>query len=302
MTGKLDDRFVPFDREIYENYQISSCVGGLVSSWDKAEFVGAEEAHFLRDDDYVIGLKHNGVVRAYPIWVVDYYHVINDMVGGDPIMFVTCERCQSGSAFIARGESGKRLKFYAAGFYGATLTICDRDGFLGGDSGIWLHYNAVAIHGRYLGTQLEQVPTFHHSWADWRALHPDTDVMLPPDNPDHPDGRLDHGRDEYFCRPGMEMGAAQTINGLLDDQYPENELILGLYAGKEAKAYPLREVKKAGGVVEESIDGVDLVVFSGPAPDQATLSAYHRRVNNQTLSFFVKDGHFVDQKRKASGI
>lgn len=48
---------------------------------DNPQYKTASEARFMRDDDYVIGLFHEGTARAYPAWIVDYYHVVNDRLG-----------------------------------------------------------------------------------------------------------------------------------------------------------------------------------------------------------------------------
>ena len=41
---------------------------------------------FWSPGDYVIGLVFRGRARAYPLWVVDNYHVINDRVDGERIV------------------------------------------------------------------------------------------------------------------------------------------------------------------------------------------------------------------------
>ena len=49
--------------------------------------VRADEAgDIMRDDDYVIGFSYKGVTQASPLWLVDYYHSINQSVGGEPVV------------------------------------------------------------------------------------------------------------------------------------------------------------------------------------------------------------------------
>ncbi len=49
------------------------------------QFLAAKEAH-LDKDDMLIAVRINGVARAYPIREMGYHHVVNDTVGGEPIV------------------------------------------------------------------------------------------------------------------------------------------------------------------------------------------------------------------------
>jgi len=97
----------------------------------------------------------------------------------------------------------------------------------------------------------------------------------------------------------MYPQASQTINGILDQQYPENEMVLGVYVGDEVKAYPLRESKKAGGIVEEEVGRKMITIFTGPRPEQATMAAYDRNINGQTLSFQTDGKYFIDNQTQS---
>ena len=46
----------------------------------------AEARSWIRDDDYVLGLAINGQSRAYPLILNNYYHQVNDILGGEPVL------------------------------------------------------------------------------------------------------------------------------------------------------------------------------------------------------------------------
>ena len=46
----------------------------------------AEASVFLADDEYVLGVTINGESRAYPTRFVWWHHVVNDTVGGVPLV------------------------------------------------------------------------------------------------------------------------------------------------------------------------------------------------------------------------
>lgn len=288
-------RLEPYRPQIFQNHELPGHFGRLMSAWDDPKFVRASEARHMREDDYVLGLVHQGIARAYPIWVIDHYHVINDVIAGDPIVVASCDACQSGSAFLARLE-GQRVKFAVAGIYNATFLMIDRSGMFERQGSLWLHYEGVAIAGRYQGTLLPFIPGFHTTWRDWRAAHPETEVMLAPEDRHHRDARHGHGRGEYFSRPGINPSFLETITGALDGRYPEHEMVLGINADQGITAYPLREVTLSGGVVHDQLGQHPVVVFAGPRPEQFTMAAYSRLVDGQALSFRRRDGSFLDEQ------
>jgi hypothetical protein len=49
------------------------------------QFTSIADAH-LDKDDMLIAVRVNGVSRAYPIREMGYHHIVNDTVGGQPIV------------------------------------------------------------------------------------------------------------------------------------------------------------------------------------------------------------------------
>jgi hypothetical protein len=219
--------------------------------------------------------------------------MINDDIAGDPILFSTCERCQSGSAFLSRID-GQAVKFSAMGMYNASLTMVNRRRSKSEQYSLWLHYEGVAIDGPQKGTFLEQIPTYHMTWGQWVSIHPETDVMLAPDDRHHRDARHGHGREEYFSRPGMDPPLAKTITGNFDHRYPENKIVLGINIEAGIRAWPLIEVKRNGGLVNDELGEVPIIVLSGPRPEQITMAAFSRVIDNRILTFQCHQNQFRD--------
>jgi len=288
-------RLAPYEAKISENFEIPLHIGKLIAAWDRPQFVAAADANHMRDDDYVVGLQYQGHFRAYPLWITDNYHIINDRIAGDPILFSTCERCQSGSAFISK-VNGDVARFSAMGMYNASLTMVNRKRNKTEHHSLWLHYEGVAIDGPARGQFLEQLPTYHMTWKEWVTAHPQTDVMLAPNDPHHRDARHGHGREEYFSRPGMDPPLAKTITGRFDHRYPENEMVLGINIDAGIRAYPLLEVKRTGGVVNDTLGDVPVAVFCGPRPEAVTMSAFSRTVGARVLTFERDDAQFRDRE------
>ena len=53
----------------------------------KAEYVGVRDARsFLVDAEIVMGIDVKGVALAYPIRQLAYHHVVNEVIGGTPLV------------------------------------------------------------------------------------------------------------------------------------------------------------------------------------------------------------------------
>ena len=52
----------------------------------KPRFVSPEKAAFLNPGDEVIGVRAGGQVKAYPIKILNWHEVVNDTIGGIPIV------------------------------------------------------------------------------------------------------------------------------------------------------------------------------------------------------------------------
>jgi hypothetical protein len=59
----------------------------MFNALPKAEYVGVPEARgFLVDAEVVMGIDVNGTALAYPVRQLAYHHLVNDVVGGTPLV------------------------------------------------------------------------------------------------------------------------------------------------------------------------------------------------------------------------
>jgi hypothetical protein len=112
----------------------------------------------------VVGVEHGGVSRAYPLEPVRQAGVVNDEVGGLPVV-------------VAATESGT-LVAYVREVDGETLTFArESEGFLAAGGSRWRLLSGRAIDGPHEGARLQQANTvaqeFYFSWVNF---HPDTEI------------------------------------------------------------------------------------------------------------------------------
>lgn len=81
-----------------------------IPSIDDPKFVEAGEASFLSDDDSVIGVEFNGVARAYPLMILVWHEIVNDMFDNSPLVITYCPLCYSSLTFV-RVLDGSTVEF-----------------------------------------------------------------------------------------------------------------------------------------------------------------------------------------------
>lgn len=53
-------------------------------------FIKAANAHYLKDNDLIVGYKKGNNKRAYPHALLNWHEIINDDVGGDKLAVIYC--------------------------------------------------------------------------------------------------------------------------------------------------------------------------------------------------------------------
>ena len=143
-----------------------------IPSIDNPQYLPAEDAVHVADDDLVITLSYKGEYRAYPSRILDHHEIVNDTIGGDPLAITWCPLCGS-AVGIRRTVAGKLTEFGVSGvLYNSDLVLYDRE-----TETLWDQIEAKGIVGTLTGEQLELVPVSMSRWAKWRDRHPDTLVL-----------------------------------------------------------------------------------------------------------------------------
>jgi hypothetical protein len=161
----------------------------------------------------------------------------------------------------------------------------------------WWHQEGICYEGPDKDEMLDPMPVVHCSWGDWKKMHPDTGVLADPKDPKHRDPRGGHGSEEYWERPGIDQMFVYTFyEGDMDRQLPENVMVMGVNVPEGVRVYPFRDIKLEGGLVNDELGGVPLLVVSGPSPESFFTGVFDRRVGDQVLEFKPQGERLVDQQ------
>jgi YD repeat-containing protein len=189
----------------------------------KPKFVTAAAAKFLRDDDIVMGFAHNGEARAYPIRILNYHELVNDIVGGQKILVTYCPLCGTGMVF----DRGDRTFGVSGLLYQSDVLMYDHQ-----TESLWSQLETAAIAGKSVGQKLEWLASHQMTWKAWRTKYPATLVLSTETG-----HRRDYDRDPYagYERNERTLFPVPTHNKSL----PNKERVAGLIVNGQAKAYPL---------------------------------------------------------------
>ena len=252
------------------------------------EFVEAKDASFMRPDDWVIGVEHDGEARCYPEWMLDNYHAVNDTIKGVHIAVFACEICCSNAVYLA-DHDGNRLTFGTGGLFGGTLVVFDEQ-----TRSYWSHGMGTAFSGELKGVSLPLIQSYQASYKEWLELFSGTKVMVYPGHASHPDARHGHGTADTFAKAGMDYVAVKTMNVGNDPRLPENEMVLTLNLESEQAVVLLRSLNMHG-VMQFDLGGEKLVVF-GHGPSSSLAGVYHRSPDGTDLDFEYRDAVINDKQ------
>jgi len=228
---------------------------------DQPRFVDSAHAGFLQPQDMVLGVVRQGVLRAYPLRILNWHEVVNDQLGSEPVVITYCPLCGTGAAFDRR-VNGKVLTFGVSGLlYNNDVLLYDRQ-----TGSLWSQLMAQAISGPMRGQRLVLRAVTHTTWSDWKREHAMTQVLST---------ETGHAR-SYERNPYEGYDSSAEIMFPLRFRsagFHPKERVLGVQIGQQSKAYPFVELGKTNGVVTDTWAGNTLTIRFDQANARATVDA-----------------------------
>ncbi len=226
----------------------------------------AAEATWLEDDDVVFGVVINGEARAYPRQIMEVREMVNDTLGGRDFAMPYCTLCGAAQVWFTDDVPD-----------GVERPVLRTSGLLSRSNKVMYDLNTFSVFDTFvgdaqtgplseIGVQLNQHTVVTSTWADWKAEHPDTDVLIE---------ELALGRDFDFRNNRDADGPIFPI-GDVDPRLPIQEDVLGVLTddgpiafhvasalaaldrGETIEVDGIRILKSGSGVRAEDTDGNDL--------------------------------------------
>jgi hypothetical protein len=224
-----------------------------IPSLDNPTLIPASEAAYLKDDDLVFGVSINGDARAYPLRIMGWHEMFNDVIGGVPVALAYCTLCGSGILFETRLPGREKpFVFGSSGFlYRSNKLMFDRE-----TNSLWNQFTGRPVVGPLTETSLElqQRPVVITTWAEWRAANPDTRALSLETGfqRDYGSGEV---YKEYFASQDLMFPARVD-----ETQHRQKEYVFGIREFGGAKAWPIAAFE-GGRVLNDTIHDRPLVLI-----------------------------------------
>ena len=288
---RVDDNFADFLRPEHiqpnrmkirlEEITWGGVVKDGIPSLDNPVLISADQAGYMRGDDLVFGVSINGDVRAYPLRIMGWHEMFNEVIGGVPVALAYCTLCGSGILFETQVDGrAKPLVFGSSGFlYRSNKLMFDRE-----THSLWNQYTGQPVVGPLVdsGIALKQRPVVITTWDSWTASNPNTKVL---------DVETGHRRNygsgvvynDYFASPDLMFPA-------LVDQgtHQQKDYVFAVREFGAARAWPLVAFANKP-LINDAIADTPLLLI-GDAQTRS-VRAYERG----NRSFSAKNGKISDQ-------
>ena len=217
----------------------------------------AQARGWLGERSPVISLEIDGRARAYPLAILMWHEIVNDVVAGRPVVVTFCQLCNTALVFD-RQIGDARYDFGTTGnLRFSDLVMYDRE-----TESWWQQATGQAIVGELTETQLTFLPAQIVSVASFAEAHPDADVL----SRDTGFNR-DYGRNPYLGYDTVDQDPF-LFTGEVDGRLPPKERVVTVGDGDDAVAFPYSELRSVG-VATASLGGDEIVVFWVPGTASA---------------------------------
>ncbi|WP_299829401.1 DUF3179 domain-containing protein [uncultured Roseobacter sp.] len=245
-----------------------------IPSLDNPDLIPAPRANYLRPDDLVFGVAINGDVRAYPLRIMGWHEMFNEVIGGVPVALAYCTLCGSGILFETQvaGRS-KPLIFGSSGFlYRSNKLMFDRE-----THSLWNQFTGKPVVGPLADStvELKQRPVVITTWENWTSSHPNSKVLSL--NTGH---RRNYGSGvvyrEYFASSDLMFPA------LVDQtEHRQKDYVFAIRQFGAARAWPLAAFEEKR-VINDAIADTPLLLVGDVS--RRTVRAYERNAHSFTAS------------------
>lgn len=203
-----------------------------IPSIDNPEFAPLSRIEGFADTEPVISVEINGLLRAYPLRVLLWHEIVNDVIGGVPIAVTYCPLCDAAIVFDRR-VGDKVLEFGTTGkLRHSDLVMYDRQ-----TESWWQQFVGEAIVGEMTGTMLKMLPSRVESVAFFRERDADGMVLLPDGSAKKPYGATPYANYDSGRRP---------YAGFYSGTYPKGIAPMARVVKVGRHAWPLKRLREEG--------------------------------------------------------
>ena len=281
---------------------------------DRPQVYGQDQADpWLEPQEPVIAVTEGSEARAYPLKILIWHEIANDVIAGRPITVTFCPLCNTALVFDRR-VAGQTLSFGTTGnLRYSDLVMWDRE-----TESWWQQATGEAIVGTYTGTRLTRIDALVLSYEEFKKAHPAGLVLSQEAANEEARQKTGAGR-HYGVNPyaGYDRADTAPISSFwgsrpLDQRLlPKARVAVAVFADPPI-AYPVDDLPNATALNDEaggrpivllSLRGVASVLdarSTAEGSDVGQAALYDRRLADRTLTFRGSSGKTFSDEQTGS--
>jgi uncharacterized protein DUF3179 len=265
LYSKIDPAFADFFQEHFprtirpEEIVFGGVKKDGIPALRNPRFIVAAQAEFMTPGEKVFGVHIRGEDRAYPLRILDWHEMANDVVGGQTVSLAYCTLCGSGILYQTTLAPGETYTFGSSGLlYRSNKLMYDHQ-----TNTLWSQLTGEPVMGPLVGKRkkLPILPLTLTTWGEWRKRHPET-MILSLDTGYRRDYRRGAAYGEYFASPYTMFPVWKRSSAPLK----QKDWIWVLDVDGVKKAYPMRELVKSP-VLNDSVKQTTVVIVTDPGSE-----------------------------------
>lgn len=224
------------------------------------------EANYLAPEDLVLGVNIDGSLRAYPLCILNYHEVINDLFQQHEVM-ISYAPLTGTSAAWDRGN----LKSFSSTFktsvyiYNSNHILYDET-----TASHWLPMQFECVNGVLEGFDPEVFSIIETTWDTWVSMFPGTKVL----------SNLTGYNFNYSYDPYELYRKSDSIRFYtepLDTRLPIKEKVHGIIINDREKIYPMTLFGDFTSVILDNFQGLSVVIIGNNSRNFIT--SYERQIS-----------------------
>ena len=256
-----------------------------------------EAGRWLNKQEPVIALTVGGEARAYPLQILIWHEIVNDVVGKTPVAVTFCPLCYSAIAFDRRIDDRVHTFGVSGMLRNSDMVMYDRE-----TESWWQQMLGEAIVGDLTGKKLTQLSAQIISFEQFAEIYNHGRVLSRETG-----HRREYGRNPYVGYDDINKKPF-LFRGKVDGRLAPMERLITVTINQVDKAYPHSETRKAN-VVHDEVGGRQIVVLHGDgavsALDKNEISAsrqvgsigvFDPKMDDKVLHFKFRGTKFVDEE------
>lgn len=141
---------------------------------DDPQFASVAHSPDIAPAEPIISVELNGEARAYPLSILIWHEIVNDLFDSTPVVVTFCPLCNSAIVFDRRVD-GVTIDFGTTGkLRNSDLVMYDRQ-----TESWWQQFTGTGIVGFYAGQTLTMLPARLEAYSDFVERHPRGKVLKP---------------------------------------------------------------------------------------------------------------------------